>query len=106
MSERTAASSPPFSLAVGPLGGHRLRLGELGGKEALMANYKPTPTTDEPLLVSIREAARLLSISPNTAWSLLASGQLHPVRIGRRTLVARTTLDAFIADLQRNGGGR
>lgn len=71
-----------------------------------MANYKPTPTTDEPLLVSIREAARLLSISPNTAWSLLASGQLNPVRIGRRTLVARTTLDAFIADLQRNGGAR
>ena len=44
----------------------------------------------ERLLVDEREAARMLAISPRAMWSLGASGEIPPVRVGRakRYLVA------------------
>jgi excisionase family DNA binding protein len=36
-----------------------------------------------PLLLTAREAARLLSISPRTLWTLTNRGELPAVRIGR-----------------------
>lgn len=37
------------------------------------------------LLVSIREAARMLAISERSLWTLIERGDLNPVRIGDRS---------------------
>jgi excisionase family DNA binding protein len=39
--------------------------------------------TIEPMLLTARQAARALSISERTLWSLTKSGQIPAVRIGR-----------------------
>jgi len=39
------------------------------------------------LAVDVREAARLLSVSPRTIRRMLADARLRPVRVGRRLLV-------------------
>lgn len=46
----------------------------------------------EPLAVSIREAARLTSLSPRTIRRHIKSGRIRATRLGRRVLV---TLDAL-----------
>jgi excisionase family DNA binding protein len=49
---------------------------------------------DSPtLLVSIREAARLLGISFWTAYRLAEQDQLPSVKLGRRRMVRRTALE-------------
>jgi excisionase family DNA binding protein len=51
-------------------------------------------------LLSIKAAAELLSISPYTVRSYVRTGQLKPVRIGRRVLLAETELERLIAESQ------
>ena len=52
--------------------------------------------TDEPnLLISRREAARLLSVSLRKLDSLLALKEIPARRIGRRVLISRRSLDLF-----------
>ncbi len=41
----------------------------------------------EPLAVDIREAARLLSLSPRTIRRAIHQGRLRAVRVGRRLLI-------------------
>lgn len=60
------------------------------------------PTTDR-LLVSAAEAARLLSISPRTLWSMTASGELPHVRVRRRVLYAVDDLRRWIDGLKERG---
>ncbi|MEW6746120.1 MAG: helix-turn-helix domain-containing protein [Planctomycetota bacterium] len=50
----------------------------------------------EPLLVSEREAARLLGISPRLMWSLGVRGEIPRVRLGGRVLYALKDLRAVI----------
>lgn len=45
-----------------------------------------TVVTD-PVVMSVPEAARMLSISTHHAWNLVADGGLPTVRLGRRVLV-------------------
>ena len=57
----------------------------------------PTTTTldtDTRLLVSIREAAKMLSLSESSVWVLLGKGQLPRVALGGATRVR-------IVDVQR-----
>lgn len=49
----------------------------------------------EPLLVSKREAARILSVSPRTIHRLLQRSELQGVRVGRRKLVLRESLETL-----------
>jgi len=51
----------------------------------------------ERLAYSVPEAARLLGLAPRTAWQLVARGAWPVVRVGRRTLVRRADLEAFLA---------
>jgi excisionase family DNA binding protein len=44
----------------------------------------------------VREAARTLGIGRDSAYSLVRSGRLRAVRIGRRLLVPKQELAAFI----------
>jgi len=58
------------------------------------------PTQSEPApLVSVQEAARLLSSGLTRTWSLVGDGTLEARRFGRRTLIVRESLDRFIANL-------
>lgn len=53
------------------------------------------------LLVSVREAARLLGIGRDTAYGLIREGRLPAVRIGRRVLVPRAALEPWVVDQAR-----
>ncbi len=50
----------------------------------------------EPLL-TVPEVCGLLRVSRRTVEGLVRSGQLRPVRIGRRTLFTDRELAAFVA---------
>jgi excisionase family DNA binding protein len=50
----------------------------------------------EALAVSVREAGRTLSIGRDTTYQLIREGRLKAVRIGRRLLIPRSELEAFL----------
>lgn len=52
---------------------------------------------DESLLLKVSEAARLLRISRNLAYELIARGELPAVRLGRVIRVPRHSLEDWIA---------
>lgn len=51
---------------------------------------------NEPLLVSTKEACRLLGIGNTTLYALVKSDSLAVVRIGRRTLVTMVSIKSLI----------
>ena len=51
----------------------------------------------EPLLLGVKDAARVLGLGRDTAYQLVREGRLRAVRVGRRVLVPRAELEAFIA---------
>lgn len=56
------------------------------------------PTSfDDRLLVCSRDAARLLSISERTLWSLVNRGEIMCIRIGTCKRYSLSALEAFIA---------
>lgn len=46
----------------------------------------------EPLTLSIKDAAQLLSIGRSTIYRLIGEGQLHTVKIGNRTLIKTASI--------------
>src|SRR4030065_965823 len=55
-----------------------------------------TAATDESVLLTVPEAARLLRISRNLAYELIRQGRLPHVRLGRRILIPRFGLEQWI----------
>jgi excisionase family DNA binding protein len=53
---------------------------------------------EEPLLVDVKEAARLLSISTALLYDMVADGTIPHVRLGRRVLFSLEGLRRWIAD--------
>jgi excisionase family DNA binding protein len=53
----------------------------------------------EPILVSVIEAAKRLSLSRPTIYKLLNSGALHAVKSGGRTLIPMQALRDYAASL-------
>jgi excisionase family DNA binding protein len=51
---------------------------------------------NDRLLLTVPEAARLLRISRNLCYELVAQGRLPHVRLGRRILIPRHGLEAWI----------
>ena len=45
---------------------------------------------------TVPETAWSLNCSPNTVWTLIASGELKSFKLGRKRLVARADIEAFI----------
>ena len=45
---------------------------------------------------SVREAAKILGISANSAYEFVARGELKSVRIGRRIIIAQTEIDRLL----------
>jgi excisionase family DNA binding protein len=56
----------------------------------------PKPPGLQPLLVDAREAARLLSISERTLWTLTDQGELPRVKIGRSVRYSVRDLERYI----------
>ncbi|MGD0955577.1 MAG: helix-turn-helix domain-containing protein [Candidatus Acidiferrales bacterium] len=51
---------------------------------------------DAPLLLTKEQTARLLNVSVRTIGNLLARRELVRRKIGTRTLIPRTSIDAFL----------
>lgn len=56
----------------------------------------------EPMLVSVAEAARRLSISRSSAYELVAAGELEVVHIGRSARVPVAALASYVERLRRS----
>ena len=52
-----------------------------------------------PLALTVKEVAKLLGISRNTAYRLIKSKKLRSVRVGRQIRVPRSALEEYL-----NGG--
>lgn len=57
----------------------------------------------EPLAVSLREAGRLLSVSPFTIRRRIAKGLLRSIRVGSRVLVPMSALREAIGESKFEG---
>lgn len=63
-----------------------------------MNGLTTAPTSEPPcLLLDAKRAAKALSVSPRTLWTLTKGGQIPAVRLGRRVLYDPEDLQAFIA---------
>ncbi len=56
-----------------------------------------TEQTIEPLLLTVRQAAKVLSISERTLWTLTANKEIPPVRFGRSVRYDPADLRAWIS---------
>ena len=61
--------------------------------------------TDAALLLTPKQAAEALAISPRKLWGMTASGELAHLRIGRAVRYPIDDLLAYI-DAQKKGGER
>lgn len=57
-------------------------------------------SSNEALLLDVKEAAERLSIGRAMAWEMVASGELPTVRIGRRRLVPAEALRRYVESLE------
>ena len=55
------------------------------------------PGAHEPMLVSVKDARKLLGLGHTTIYKLIAAGDLRVVRVGGRTLLETASLRDFIA---------
>ena len=60
----------------------------------------------EPALFTLDAAARHLSLGRTKIYALIADGRIPTVRIGRRRLIRRADIEAFVAALEVEGAGR
>jgi excisionase family DNA binding protein len=61
--------------------------------DTLAINPRWTP---EPALFDTRQAAAYLNVSPRTVKNLLRASELVRRKIGRKTLIPKTSLEAFL----------
>lgn len=50
-----------------------------------------------PLLLTPAEAARALHVARSTVYVMLARGELHRIKVGGATRIARREIEAWIA---------
>lgn len=62
-------------------------------------------TPDPPILLTPRDAAAQLAISPRKLWALTASGDVPCVRIGRSVRYHAADLATYIDAKRSNRGG-
>jgi len=57
-----------------------------------------SPQEEQPILITEKEAARLLGVSDRTVWQLRKDGKLRGIKIGAAVRYARSELDRFIEE--------
>lgn len=65
----------------------------VGIEEASSAGRKPG--SDQVLFVSVKTAARMLSLGRTRLYELLDAGEIESVRFGGRRLISRASISAF-----------
>lgn len=50
-------------------------------------------------MYSVIDAAKILGISRSTLYELISAGEIEIVKLGRRTLITRPTLESFVRSL-------
>jgi excisionase family DNA binding protein len=76
------------------LGGSRNA--ETGREAFLIASTEVSSSPSDRLAVSVREAGRLLSVSPRTIQNYIHAKMLPARKIGRRTVIPVRALEAFL----------
>ena len=61
--------------------------------------HRPGPI-EEPLLISVPEAARLLGVGTTFGWTMVRRGEMPTIKLGRRVLVPRMAIER-LADAAR-----
>jgi excisionase family DNA binding protein len=67
--------------------------------QSLPQILQPPTAEPHPLACSVEIAAKVLGISRTSLFQLIKEGKLHPVKIGRRTLLPMTDLKSFIEQI-------
>jgi excisionase family DNA binding protein len=70
-----------------------------------VAGASPPMPPNEPLLVDVPAASKLLGISDRTLWSMTKAGEVPCVRLRRRVLYAPQALRDWVA-ARAEGGAR
>lgn len=61
------------------------------------------PTVNNALLLTPKEAAEALAISPRKLWSMTAAGEIPHLRLGRSVRYPLNDLRHWISDQQKGG---
>jgi excisionase family DNA binding protein len=64
----------------------------------------PQQSSERPLLVGVRDAARELGLGRDATYALVREGRLRSVAVNRRILIPRSELNAFVQRETRGGG--
>jgi excisionase family DNA binding protein len=59
-----------------------------------------------PLLITIEEAARLLSLGRSKVYELVAAGEIPSVKVGTARRVSYSALEAWVAQMTEFGYGQ
>jgi excisionase family DNA binding protein len=59
--------------------------------------------TDEPLVMTVGDAAKLLGISRGLAYELVRQGVIPSIRLGRRLVIPRRRLMALVGEMAAGG---
>lgn len=72
---------------------------DLMNETALASTPAPkyAPAAAEPLSYSVKGAMMASGLGRSTIFSLLASGKLARVKVGKRTLIPRRSLEALLS---------
>lgn len=70
------------------------------------ANRRARPArqaSGDPAVLTVKQTAHLLSLSLNTTYAYLADGTIPGQRVGRRWIIPRARLDAWLAGIAEDG---
>lgn len=62
------------------------------------------PTVDDPVLLTLEQARAHLHIGDSAIKRLIRSGRISVVSLGRKKLITRRALEAFVASLEAQSG--
>ena len=65
-------------------------------QEQASSPISPVAKTPEPLVLSIKEAARLLGLGRSSIYRLIGESQLETVKIGNRTLIRTSSVRSLV----------
>ena len=59
---------------------------------------------DYPDIVSVEQTARMLGIGKSSAYALLQNNQIRHVKVGRKYIIPKQAVIAFVSGMCCNGG--